>query len=136
LSFTYSRKHTFYFVCLAQGTPSFFSSFGLWATLSGLACLMQYLGFCLVYNFKHFVPSAGYNHSTRCAERFKHTALSMVRTYIYIRVSGIWGMTLSVTVKGSLPPLVNNNVPREPNWKSICSHYINYLPLKMTFILC
>ena len=24
LSFTYSRKHTFYFVCLAQGTPSFF----------------------------------------------------------------------------------------------------------------
>ena len=25
LSFTYSRKHTFYFVCLAQGTPSFFS---------------------------------------------------------------------------------------------------------------
>ena len=31
LSFTYSRKHTFYFVCLAQGTPSFFFSFGLWA---------------------------------------------------------------------------------------------------------
>jgi hypothetical protein len=29
LSFTYSRKHTFYFVCLAQGTPSFLSSFGL-----------------------------------------------------------------------------------------------------------
>ena len=104
--------------------------------LSGPACIMQYLGFCLVYNFKHFVPSAGYNHSPRCAERFTHTALSMVRSYIFIWVSGIWGMTLSVTVKGSLPPLVNNNVPREPNWKSICSHYVNYLPLKMTFILC
>ena len=31
LSFTYSRKHTFYFVCLAQGTPSFFTSLDLWA---------------------------------------------------------------------------------------------------------
>jgi hypothetical protein len=24
LSFTFSRKHTFYFVCLTQGTPSVF----------------------------------------------------------------------------------------------------------------
>ena len=31
LSFTYSRNHTFYFVSLALGTPSVFSSFDLWA---------------------------------------------------------------------------------------------------------
>jgi hypothetical protein len=45
LSFTYSRKHTFYFVCLAQGTPSFSSSFGLykWNFISGLfVCLMVF----------------------------------------------------------------------------------------------